>query len=204
MNQEEIKNIVYSGAVVEFVAVAGEFCQVVENPARYKTNHLVDLTRKLLPLLYFKASMLPEITQVGDDVPEKFVTELDYNVLQKKWLQKLGEYDRFYEVFDPELQFGSETVTSGISENILDIYQQLKDFVVSYSLGNEEVMNDSLAECMENFRNFWGQRLVNVLRALHQLAMSDIDWDATTPPAPGEKKSGQAGWVDHFFNLNSA
>jgi hypothetical protein len=146
--------------------------------------------------------MLPEITPVGDDEPEKFVTELDYNVLQQKWLQKLGEYDSFYEVSDPELQFGSETVTSGISENILDVYQQVKDFVVSYSLGNEEVMNDSLAVCILNFKDFWGQRLVNVLRALHQLAMSDTEWDETAPPAPGETNSRQAGWVDHFFNMN--
>ncbi len=202
MNLEELKNIVFSGAVVEFVAVAGEFCQVVENPASYKTHDLVDLTRKLLPLLYFKASMLPEVTPVGDDEPEKFVTELDYNVLQQKWLQKLGEYDSFYEVFDPELQFGSETVTSGISENILDVYQQVKDFVVSYSLGNEEVMNDSLAVCILHFKDFWGQRLVNVLRALHQLAMSDAQWDENTSPAGGEAKSRPAGWVEHFFNRN--
>jgi hypothetical protein len=205
MRFENLKNIVFSQKVVEFVAVASEFCHVVETPSNYSAYNLVDLSRKLLPLLYFKASLLPDISPLSDDEPERFVSELDYNVLQQKWLQKLGEYDSFYEVFDPEIQFGSETVTSSISENILDIYQELKDFVTSYSIGNEEVMNDSLAGCIGRFRDFWGQRLVNVLRALHQLIMSDIDWDnlKITGQSSGEKKPDTSDWVDRFFGQNN-
>ena len=30
-------------------------------------------------------------------------------------------------------------------------------------------MNDALALCQENFRLYWGQKLVNTLRALHEL-----------------------------------
>jgi hypothetical protein len=205
MSNESLKNIVFSQKVVEFVAVASEFCHVVETASKYSSYDLVDLSRKLLPLLYFKASLLPAVSPLTDDEPERFVTELDYNVLQQKWMQKLGEYDSFYEVFDPEIQFGSETVTSGISENILDIYQELKDFVTAYSIGNEEVMNDSLANCILHFRDFWGQRLVNVLRALHQLIMSDIEWDDLykTGHPEGKKKPYTSDWVDRFFGQNN-
>ncbi len=205
MNNESLKNIVFSQKVIEFVAVASQFCDVVETASKYSTYDLVDLSRKLLPLLYFKASLIPAVSPLTDDEPERFVTELDYNVLQQKWMQKLGEYDSFYEVFDPEIQFGSETVTSSISENILDIYQELKDFVTAYSIGNEEVMNDSLAGCMLHFRDFWGQRLVNVLRALHQLIISDIEWDdlKKTGNTAGEKKPYTSDWVDRFFGQNN-
>ena len=30
-------------------------------------------------------------------------------------------------------------------------------------------MNDALYVCIENFKSYWGQKLVNVLRALHSL-----------------------------------
>ena len=33
-------------------------------------------------------------------------------------------------------------------------------------------MNDSLAICQENFRLYWGQKLVNTLRALHEVKYS--------------------------------
>lgn len=176
---ENANNIVYSKNAVEFVAVANEYCNLIETVATYKPQTLLDFLRKLLPLLYFKVSTLPPMEKISDDELEKYVSELEYNALLTKWLLKLGEYDLYHEVIDPEIQFGTETVTASISENLLDIYQDMKDFLTSYSFGNEEVMYDSLAVCLEHFRDFWGQRLVNVLRALHQLCFSDVDWDGS-------------------------
>ncbi len=177
MEHEINENVVFSKNVVEFVTVANEFCKMVENPSFSQADSLVDVMRKILPLLYLKASLVPEIHPHLDEELEKFVTEYDYNVLSQKWIQILGENDLFHEVFDPEIQFGTEPVTASISENILDIYQDLKDFLLSYRTGESEVMNDSLAECMNHFWDFWGQRLVNVLRALHQLAAAGVRED---------------------------
>lgn len=199
---EDINNIVYSGNVVEFVAVANEFCEFVENSNRYGTPQLIDITRKLLPLLYFKTSMLPEVNTILDEELEKYVSELDYNVLQQKWLQRLGEYDLYHEVIDPDLQFGSENVTASISEHLMDIYQDVKEFVTSYNFGNEEVMNDAVAECKAHFEEFWGQRLVNVLRAIHQLAFANIDWSGPdlSNYKPEDEDSASKKWVDRHFN----
>jgi len=38
-------------------------------------------------------------------------------------------------------------------------------------------MESGLWECRNNFSEFWGQKLVNCLRAIHQLVFSDIDFD---------------------------
>lgn len=174
MEHEINEDVVFSKNVVEFVTVANEFCRMVENPSFSSTAYQVDVMRKILPLLYLKASLVPEIHSHLEEELEKFVTEYDYQVILQKWLQIMGENDIFHEVFDPEIQFGTEPVTASISENILDIYQDLKDFLFSYRTGDGEIMNDSLAECLNHFWDFWGQRLVNVLRALHQLAATGI------------------------------
>ena len=63
-----------------------------------------------------------------------------------------------------------------ISEDLADIYQDLKNFIFIYQLGLNETMNDALVRCKENFALFWGQRLVNTLRALH-----DVKYDTTNP-----------------------
>lgn len=169
----------------------------------YPLPALADLTRKLLPLLYFKASLLPPVDTVSEEPLEKYVTEMEYNLHLQKWAVLLGEYDTYQEVFDPELQFGTEAVTASISESLLDIYQDLKDFLTSYSLGNEEVMNDALAECRAHFGEFWGQRLVNVLRALHQLVFSgDLEVGEKKPTEHPEGRRGTSGWVDRFFGEN--
>jgi len=147
--------------------------------------------------------MVPPVEKILDEEVERYVSELDYNLHQQKWLNKLGEYDLYHEVFDPELQFGSELVTASVSESLLDVYQDVKDFITSYNFGNEEVMQDSLTDCMEHFRDTWGQRLVNVLRALHQLVHSDIDWSGTDLSnfRPDDDEEPQQGkWIDRFFN----
>lgn len=201
MNDQGVSQIVYSKNVVEFVTVANEFCTSMENVGHRTPQENLDTLQKLLPLLYLKAAVLPSVESVMDEELEKFVSELDYNTLHQKWLKLLGEHDSFYEVFDPNIQFGDETVTASISENLMDIYQDLKDFVTAYSIGNEEVMNDSLAECVFHFSEFWGQQLVNVLRAVHMLVVGIIDFseETTDEAAPGK---GNPKWLDNFWGTN--
>lgn len=204
MSESLTNQVVYSKNVVEFVTVANEFCTSMENVAQFLPKENLDKLQKLLPLLYLKTSVLPKVERVMDDELEKFVTELDYNMLHQKWLQLLGENDSFYEVFDPNIQFGEETVRASISENLLDIYQDLKDFITAYSIGNEEVMHDSLSECIFHFGEFWGQQLVNVLRAVHMLIFSNADLTGENSSSNDEVVPGKGNpqWLDNFWGTN--
>ena len=194
--------VVYSKNVVEFVTVASEYCSSVEHVAKIQAEANLQKMQKLLPLLYLKASMLPKTERLLDEDLEKYISELDYNVLHQKWLQLLNEYDSFYEVFDPSIQFGQETVTASISENLLDIYQDLKNFLISYSIGNEEVMNDALVECVEHFEEFWGQQLVNVLRAVHMLVHSNADFGKEDKNETVQPGTGNPKWLEGFWGTD--
>jgi hypothetical protein len=48
----------------------------------------------------------------------------------------------------------------------------MKDFLLLYQTGTGEVMNDAVWECRMNFENFWGQKLVNSMRAIHKFIYS--------------------------------
>lgn len=202
MMKMEAHQIVYSKNVVEFVTVANEFCSSVEKVSKISAKKNLQKLQKLLPLLYLKAALLPETEQLLDDELEKYVSELDYNVLHQKWLVLLNENDSFYEVFDPNIQFGHEAVTASVSENLLDIYQDLKNFLIAYSIGNDEVMNDALFECTNHFGEFWGQQLVNVLRAVHMLLYSDIDFDEENTNDDVQPGTGNPKWLDNFWGTN--
>jgi len=194
--------LVYSKNVVEFVTVANEFCQSVEQVSKFTALSNLQKMQKLLPLLYLKASLLPETERMLDDELEKYVSELDYNVIHQKWLVLLNEYDSFYEVFDPSIQFGNETVTASISENLMDIYQDLKNLLIAYSIGNEEVMNDALADCQEHFIEFWGQQVVNVLRAIHMLVYSNVDFNKNNNNDTVRPEKGNPKWLDNFWGTD--
>ena len=169
MNNESINSIVYSKNTVEFVTVANEYCNLIENVRKFSVKENLHKLQRMLPLLYLKAALLPKTDKILEDELEKYVSEFDYSIILQRWQETMGEEDSYYEVFDPDTQFSGEKVTASISENLTDIYQDLKDFIIAYSIGNEEIMNDALYDCESHFEYFWGQRVVNVLRAIHMI-----------------------------------
>ena len=178
MSKEPFSEVVYSKNVIEFATVANEYCSFIEAVDQFKRKSFITRVQKLFPLLYLKATLLPvPDIEMSDDLPEKYVSEEDYNFILHKLKEKFGQFDSYQEVFDPSMQFSVDALEASISENITDIYQDLKDFILSYRIGTLEVMNDALWECRNNFEQYWGQRLVNGLRALHLLVYGDADLD---------------------------
>lgn len=164
-------DVVYSRNVIEFATVANEFCTFTESVNDLPRVDFLGKLQKMLPLLYLKASLLPVLNELEDseDSPEKFVAESDYNFIIRKISSKMGEFDSYPEIFVPGITLEEANVEANISENIADIYQDLKDFILSYRIGTVEVMRAALWECRNNFEQYWGQKLVNGLRAVHML-----------------------------------
>ncbi len=184
MSKEPFSEVVYSKNVIEFATVANEYCSFIEAVDQFQRKSFIIRVQKLFPLLYLKAVLLPvPDIEMSDDLPEKFVGEEDYNFIRLKLEEKFGQFDLYHEVFDASMQYSAEPIEASISENITDIYQDLKDFILAYRIGTLEVMNDALWECKNNFEQYWGQRLVNGLRALHNLVYGETDLDQTEQPA---------------------
>ena len=167
--------VIFDRNVAEFVTVAAEFCNYLEQAETIKRATFVDTTLKILPLLYLKAAMLPECHTIGEELPEKYVTEETYEVLRMNLAGVLAEGDTYLDVFVEDMKYSDQPITKHISEDLADIYQDIKDFIFVFQLGLNETMNDSLAICQENFRTYWGQKLVNTLRALHEVKYSQTD-----------------------------
>ena len=167
--------VIFDRNVVEFVTVAAEFCKFLEQAETMKRDIFVDTSLKILPLLYLKAAMLPETEIIGDDAPESYVTEETYEVLRINLAGILAEKDDYLDVFIQDMVYSDQPIKKSISEDLADIYQDIKDFIFVFQLGLNETMNDSLAICQENFGMLWGQKLVNTLRALHDVKYSQQD-----------------------------
>lgn len=170
---ENGKNIVYSTEVLEFVAVANEFCKFTENSDKLSKKGIIHGLHKYLALLYTKASFLPEFTSVLEESNEKYVTEDMWQGIEQIFLKKLGKHDAYLEIYHPDYQTMEENVRASIAENVADIYQDIKDFVTLFRVGVDEIMNEALWECQQNFKQYWGQKLLNTLRIIHMILYSN-------------------------------
>ena len=183
----DIKATVYGRNTLEFLTVAKEFCSFLEGCESYSTRNFVSASSKLLPLLYYKAALLPETTPIYDEGNEQFVSENDYVAVIQKVEGLLGQHDDFAEFNYQQPEGSFETITASIAEYLADIYQDLKNFTMRYQLGKEEIMNDAIWECRENFGEYWGVRLVALMRAFHTLQFGDVDLDNIDEPEDSSK-----------------
>jgi hypothetical protein len=183
-------DIVYSRHVVEFVAVANEYCKYSEHASELKGEELLRILQRLLPLLYLKASFLPDLKPNFEDGNEKFVAETDWNLIHDAFRKKFASANDYLEVFDERMSESEGPVVASLAENMADIYQDLKDFILLYQTGTIEVMNDALWECRLNFERLWGQKLVNALRAIHKFICSGeaINEDEDLPESDEDKR----------------
>ena len=178
--------VIFQRNVVEFVTVAAEFCKFLEQAETTPRNAFVDTSLKILPLLYLKAEMLPVCQRMGEEDLETFVTEDAYEVLRINIAGIMAEKDDYLDVFVSDMKYSDQPITKFISEELADIYQDIRDFIFVFQLGLNETMHDALAVCQENFKLYWGQKLVNPLRALHDVKYNSCNDDEEEEDSCGD------------------
>jgi hypothetical protein len=162
-------NLVLSKYTEDFVRVALEYCVLVEKTRPEEKQAFVESMLKVLPLLYLKISVIPPIEEFYDSDLENRVNEELYSKLELNLSEILGEDNLYLETFHPDINLSDSPIAVKISEDLADIYQDIGNFIAIFKNGQKETMNDSLVQCIENFKKYWGQHLVNALRALHHI-----------------------------------
>lgn len=177
--EKELENVLYSRQVIEFVTVANEYCKFLENIDDYSQENFLSAAQKLLPFIYLKTTLLPNVETVMDEPVEKIISQLDWTLIQGKVCAKLGEYDLFFLMKNPQSLVDDEEIELSVSEVFTDIYQDLADFTQLFRMGNEQKMNDALAECNNSFEQYWGKRLLALLTQLHYIVYEMKDKEST-------------------------
>ena len=172
---ELTNHYVYRQDVIDFVTVAVQTCLLLEHVEEQEKRDFAERLLQMLPMLYVKTRSLRIPEQELDGYPQHFVSEEDYNYVSESVKQMLGTDDVYLEVFVEDMRYSQEPISAFISENLADIYQELKDMAGNYQTEDEQVMSDGVLACIEGFHEHWGQKLLNVLRALHSLTESE-EW----------------------------
>lgn len=158
----------FSKGSIEFLTVAVEFCNYLEHIDTDR-NIFLDKMSKLLPLVYLKAAMVKPGTPVYEDEPCKSIDENDYEAVRGDIAGILGGQDQYLTAIHPDMALSDTVIAASISEDIADVYQSLGDFSAAARIGNEDLMNDALIVCINDFRAYWGTRLLSAELAIHQI-----------------------------------
>ena len=149
-----------------FIALANEYCSAIEKAPEFdKPDFLVQML-KLLPRIYISASDINIKESSEEYYIEPYLDEDVYNNVRSNIAALMTEDDVFLETFEEDMKYSDTPVSASISE---DIYQELYNLVASVRDVESEAIHSILITCKEDFTQFWGQTLCNVLRALHSV-----------------------------------
>ncbi|MCA1746649.1 MAG: DUF5063 domain-containing protein, partial [Bacteroidales bacterium] len=176
---------VYAPEVLEFVRSANDYCHWLDDSEQTGAVGFIRSSLQIISKVYHSAVCMEEVEPVMESSNEKFVTEQDWSSVYQKVMNLLGKHNEYLRIADDDEFDRSDLVTHKISEDLADIYQDLKDFTLQYRQGIEEIMNDAVWEVMDNFDNYWGIKLLNALNALNKLYVSKVDPESDGG-SPGE------------------
>jgi len=165
---KESKEVLQSKNVFEFITVANEVCIFLEEIGKYNLGFMLAYLQKVLPLLYLKGSMIPDVEVENEEGNERFVTIEQWESIYLGVLDKTGEKDIFPYVTSSTDADGSEGKGS-IAENLADIYQDLKDFILLFQKNTISAKENAVHACKMLFQSNWGIKTLATQLAIHNM-----------------------------------
>jgi len=156
-----------------FGALAQEFCSLVDSASQKdRTTLLVEIYR-VLPRLIHEAMCLPMIKTAEEDDesegqsssrPRVRITEEKWGELYHLLKEKLGDWDLYWQVFDPTTD--KEAVCGTLADDIADIYRDLKE---GLSLREEHLAppKDIIWSWRLLYYSHWGKHAIDALLTIH-------------------------------------
>lgn len=155
---------------LSFIGLATEYCAAIESAMQTEKAEFVATMLRLLPRLYITAGDL-ETSSIEEDY-EPLATYLDaerYEQIRAGVAALLGGDDTYLDTFEQDMKYSDTPIGCSISESLADIYQPLINCALAVRDSEGGLAAEAAARCREEFEEYWGQVLCNVMRPLHSL-----------------------------------
>jgi hypothetical protein len=148
--------------IIEMLTVANEYCLFFERAETFQAPEIIGFFQKIAPLLYLKAATLPDIAVTDESFNERFVTEEQWETVFKALREKIGSDDLYY-----MLDQNNDTKQASLADNLADIYQDMKDFIMLYQKGPQLARENAIYQLRYLMATHWGGTLLDALKASH-------------------------------------
>ncbi len=163
---------VYSKNVLEMLTVANDYCLTMAKISGSSKSNLLNYFQKICPLLYIKASLLPDIEVQNPDANERYMTQEEWQNLFNTLRKVFAKADVFWFV-EPYNENDPEPKKGSLAECFTDIFQDLKDFIDLYQKNTLDAKENAVNSLKELFETRLGNTLVTAHYALHYLLMGN-------------------------------
>src|ERR1043166_3181102 len=158
-------------AVDRFVAVARQYCSVMEGAHAASGPQLIRKSAELLPELYRAALDLPDIETGTTDgeTALRMAAKEDAHIVQASLPNELADYSIYWHTFDPLESPPDEPVASDLRNDFVEIYEDVRTGIQTWAAASIEDKADIAWGWRFNFIHHWGRHAVSAMTAVHAL-----------------------------------
>ena len=151
--------------IESFLAVAADYCQLIESRAAFDRIALCRRSFELLSRLIHLATLLPNIEPDTIDPPQERVRHEEWGQIFGDLAQRLGTADGYWMVFDPYDPHDHSSIMTSLADDLADVYRDLKDSLAQGDGAGP--IRDDLWNLKFAFETHWGQHAVDAVKALY-------------------------------------
>jgi hypothetical protein len=151
-----------SNQVLEMITVANDFCVFTESVKDKDAAAILSYYQKVLPLLHIKGSLLPDIEVSDESANVKYVSEEHWQEVFTALELKFGKDDKYW---FPD--HNNDLIKDSLADNLADIYQDMKDFVVLFQDARLASKENAVADLKALFATHWGLRTTKAAYKIH-------------------------------------
>lgn len=148
-----------------FLRTARSFCRYIEK-GKGKNKRFIKKIQFYLVDLY-KYAMLIEPIDVKYDFKKSSMTTYDNYMKIVNLIMPRLPVEYYWEVHDPYDEKKHEPVCGSLSDDIADIYGDIKKELNNFDIGTIEAQEHAVFILRLMFMSHWGDHLTSALKALH-------------------------------------
>jgi hypothetical protein len=161
-----------------FAGLAQQYVVLIDKHEGHDLRSFVAQLHPLLVELYRAALLLPAVEPTEDDQPNRIGME-EWTKIFQSLGAKFGARNQYSEMFDPYDSADEEPVKPALSDDLADIYHDLKQGLDRWNSGKKE---DAIWHWRFLFESHWGRHASDALRPLHALV---FDYGVESPRSEG-------------------
>lgn len=152
--------------VKDFIISARQYCEFMESTQESDPIGFLKKTRELLLSLYQKGLTFPLYHGDFDEDIEDMLGER-YFVVLDQINKKIGKVDYYSHVYDPSNFQNNKPVTGSLTDDLGDIYRDLKRALLKLDADSENAKEGALWDFHFLFRAHYGEHIINAVYAMH-------------------------------------
>lgn len=156
-----------------FIALANEYCALLENCSDIGRQDFERSLRRLLPRIYISADDLrvsaDDSFGYDDGYIAQALDEAHYETVRQNVETLMGEDDTYLDTVMEDMRYSDTPVAASISEQCADIFQPLFNFVEAVRDTTDDVVDDAVRAVADDFDHWLSATICNLLRAVNAL-----------------------------------